>query len=435
MALSWQTQPLAEVAHIQTGKLDSNAAVDNGRYPYFTCSPETLRIDEFAFDKEAVLLAGNNANGIFCVKHFKGKFNAYQRTYVIEPKDTKELDARFLYYFITTLSSKLTSYSSGTATKFLTRKILDPLPVPLLDIEIQRQISSVLGSLDDKIELNRKMNETLEEISRAIFKSWFVDFDPVRAKMDGRQPHGMDAETAALFPSEFEDSKLGEIPKGWRLVTVEEFSSRIAMGPFGSRIKTENFVSSGVPVVRGGNLKDGFVDDGFVYVTNEKAQELKSAIARPNDIVFTHRGTLGQVGIIPKAAKFSEYIVSQSQMLMSVDQEKISPYLVYWFFKDFHGKEELLSYTNTTGVPSIGRPSSSLKKIVLPLPPKELSDKFESLTSPWVDLIWSNKRENQILSDIRDSLLPKLLSGEVFTEKLTVSYEQLSSSIVEEAVA
>ena len=89
-------------------------------------------------------------------------------------------------------------------------------PIPLPPIAEQRAIAHILGTLDDKIELNRRMNETLEAMARAIFKSWFVDFDPVRAKMEGRQPPGLSPELAALFPDSFEDSELGEIPAGWK---------------------------------------------------------------------------------------------------------------------------------------------------------------------------------------------------------------------------
>ena len=93
------------------------------------------------------------------------------------------------------------------------------MPIPFLRLNRQA-IAHILGTLDDKIELNRRMNETLEAMARAIFKSWFVDFDPVRAKAEGRQPEGMDADTAALFPDSFEDFALGKIPKGWRVGKV-----------------------------------------------------------------------------------------------------------------------------------------------------------------------------------------------------------------------
>lgn len=102
------------------------------------------------------------------------------------------------------------------------------LPIPLPSISEQRAMAHILGTLDDKIELNRRMNETLEALGWALFKSWFVDFDPVRAKMEGRQPTGMDEETAALFPDSFEDSAMGEVPKGWIVVPLPDV---IAVNP------------------------------------------------------------------------------------------------------------------------------------------------------------------------------------------------------------
>src|SRR5262249_11737245 len=104
------------------------------------------------------------------------------------------------------------------------------LPVRIPPIEDQRAIANIVGTLDDKIDLNRRMNETLEALTRAVFKSWFVDFDPVRAKAEGRRPSGMDAETAKLFPSKFEDSGLGEIPKGWHVGGILDLARLLSGG-------------------------------------------------------------------------------------------------------------------------------------------------------------------------------------------------------------
>jgi type I restriction enzyme, S subunit len=109
---------LGDLVNIVTGKLDSNQAVPGGRYPFFTCSPRTLEIDSYAFDCEAVLLAGNNANGIFSVKYYKGKFDAYQRTYVITPKVSDVFSGRFLYYLVKENVKTFGGFSIGTATRF-----------------------------------------------------------------------------------------------------------------------------------------------------------------------------------------------------------------------------------------------------------------------------------------------------------------------------
>jgi type I restriction enzyme S subunit len=216
---------------------------------------------------------------------------------------------------------------SGSAIPSTSRESFYRLPVRLPSVPEQRAIARILGTLDDKIELNWRMNETLEAMARALFKSWFVDFDPVRAKVEGRNS-GLPQPLANLFPDCFEDSELGEIPSGWRVTLIGDVCRRIAMGPFGSDIKTDNFVDFGVPVVRGANLTNGFVEDSFVFVSEEKADQLRSANAFPGDIVITHRGTLGQVGLIPERSLFPRYVVSQSQMLLSVNPDVATPWYV-----------------------------------------------------------------------------------------------------------
>ncbi len=332
---------------------------------------------------------------------------------VIFRPTTSEIFPRYLYLFLRSkiFKDQVQSLTTGSAQPQLPIRDINRIQLQLPPLDEQKAIAHILGTLDDKIELNQQMNRTLEAIARALFKSWFIDFDPVRAKLDGRQPAGMDAETAALFPAEFEDSALGKVPKGWRIVQVEDIASRIAMGPFGSRITSDNFVSSGVPVIRGNNLIDGFVEDRFVYLTEEKANELRSSIAYPGDIVFTHRGTLGQVGLIPESAAFPRYVVSQSQMLLSVDRQQINPRIVYYFFRSPIGQQALLANTNTTGVPSIARPSTSLKAIQIVIPPKGVSDCFDQLINLLELKREQNAQETVFLTNIRDSLLPKLLSG------------------------
>lgn len=134
----------------------------------------------------------------------------------------------------------------------------------------------------------------------------------------------------------------------WKVSTIDEIKAdtpnAIAMGPFGSRIKTDNFVSAGVPVIRGNNLNgERLLDDQFVFLTEEKANELRASNAFPGDIVITHRGTLGQVGIIPYDAKHPRYVVSQSQMKLTVDGEKADPFYIFYYLRSSLGQHELLA--------------------------------------------------------------------------------------------
>lgn len=196
----------------------------------------------------------------------------------------------------------------------------------------------------------------------------------------------------------------------WTEKTIESLRApepnSIAMGPFGSRIKKENFVSSGIPVIKGGNLTGDFlVEDDFDYLTDEKATELGSANAYRGDLVITHRGTIGQVGIIPENSKHERYVVSQSQLKVSLDRERVNPLYVYYFFKTRLGQQRLLENTAQVGVPAIARASSSVKAILVPLPKtKHEQDKIVAILKTLDDKIGLNRKLNETLEEMARAL-------------------------------
>jgi len=168
-------------------------------------------------------------------------------------------------------------------------------------------------------------------------------------------------------------TEVGMIPEDWDITYVESIASHekysLSMGPFGSNITKDNFLSRGVPVIRGNNLTAyRFLDSDFVFVSEQKANELLSSNARANDIVITHRGTLGQVAIIPENSKYKRYVVSQSGMKLTCDRQQVDPDFVFYWLKSPRGQQELLKNTSQTGVPAIAQPLSSLRKVMLPKP-------------------------------------------------------------------
>ena len=195
----------------------------------------------------------------------------------------------------------------------------------------------------------------------------------------------------------------------WSNVTVEEIKSSkahaMAMGPFGSDIKSDNFVPFGVPIIRGVNLgAERFNDDDFVFLTEQKADELHGANAYPGDIIFTHRGTLGQVGIIPGNARYPRYVVSQSQMKLSCDTNKVDPLFVFYYFRSPFGQYALLANTSTTGVPAIARPLTTLKSIQLPLPPISEQHAIADFISSLDDKIELNHQMNETLEAMASAI-------------------------------
>jgi type I restriction enzyme S subunit len=284
--------------------------------------------------------------------------------------------------------------------------------IPLPSLPDQKAIAHILGTLDDKIELNRKTNETLEAMARALFKSWFVDVDPVRAKAEGR-PTGLPDEISDIFPALFEESELGEIPAGWQVKCISDITERVAMGPFGSNIKVETFVDSGIPIISGAHLKGILLEDSeFRFITEEHAQRLSNSCVHRGDVVFTHAGSIGQVAIIPDRSKYSIYVLSQRQFYARPLRQVYRHYIALYFHTAM-GRHDLLSNTSQTGVPSIARPATFLKSIRLTVPGEELLCHFEEIVSSIANKIKCAQENMSYLGGVRDALLPKLISGEL----------------------
>lgn len=331
--------------------------------------------------------------------------------------DPRRVRPRFLYHFLTQTGvtgrlQHLAESRSGTFPQITFDQIAE-LDIPLPPLGTQEAIAEFADALEQKIEVNRKMNETLEAMARALFKSWFADFDPVRAKAEGRDP-GLPAAIADLFPDSFEASEVGPIPEGWRAVRIEDVSERIAMGPFGSFIKVETFVETGVPVISGQHLCGFMLEDSvFNFISEEHAQRLARAEVRRGDVVFTHAGRIGQAAFIPEESKYDRYLVSQCQFFMRCNRSLISPSFIAFYFGTDVGRHKLLANTSSSGVPSIARPITHLRSIVIPLPPITILSEFERLAAPQLSRYRTNQGNHASLTGTRDALLPKLISGEL----------------------
>ena len=452
MSAEWPLVPLGELVIFRTGKLDSNAAVENAEYPFFTCSPTTLLIDNYAFDTEAVLLAGNNANGIFPVKYYCGKFNAYQRTYVIEPKDRKILSTKWLYFRIKHVTDELQLMSIGSATKFLTKKILDAYTIPLPPITAQKYQSKLLWDIQNKIDLNSGINQTLEQMAQAIFKSWFVDFEPTHAKIIAKaqsadpatqelaaqaiicgaitleQLQGYAEEsveesaqqreqeslstrlqkaineklsqasanplnattaeqliaTAALFPNELVESELGEVPEGWELKPFSEYAKVTK----GKNITKKNAVPGNVPVVAGGLLP--------AYWHNVHNVE-------------------GPVITISASGANAGYVNLYNQNIWSSDSSYIDKKSTTYFYTAYVCLKyyQKAIYDMQTGAAQPHIYPKDFERLNVVFGSDKLLEQLENLLFSFFEKTANLTNEAETLTQIRDTLLPKLLSGEL----------------------
>lgn len=342
-----------------------------------------------------------------------------QRLFGLRPKKGA-LDGRYLYYALQSASVRadIQSRATGTTAQGIRQPELLAVNVPVPAYLEQQAIGRILGALDDKIELNRRTNETLEAMARAIFQSWFVDFDPVRAKMEGRRPEGMDAETARLFPASLVSVGAERAPSDWTTGPVTQVQApgrySCVAGPFGSNLTSSDYVPAGVPVIRGSNLSTQRIwmqTDEFAFVTTAKATELTGNLAYPGDVVMTQRGTLGQVGLVPSDGPFERYVLSQSQMKIAVDPEKGSASYVAMYFQQPKVVAFILGNGQQAGVPHVNL--RFLREFKMLLPPPSIARAFDTRTRPILLKMRRLQLENRALSAARDALLPKLLSGEL----------------------
>ena len=328
----------------------------------------------------------------------------------------KSLDARFLRYVLVSheYQSRLLALASAGATRpALTKSMIEELNIPSPPLTEQKAIAAILGSLDDKIELNRRMNATLEAMARALFQSWFVDFDPVRAKLDGRVPVGMDAETAALFPDSFQDSEAGMIPKGWEVKSLSQLTTLITKGttPTKADMNAAFDTDAQINYVRVNSIdEDGSVLAGKLTAIPKAIHTgvLKRSILKANDVLYTIAGTIGRIAMVedwilpantnqavaiirPKPSIPSGFLILK--MRHEVFRDELHNNIV-------HAVQANLSLGMLSNARVIVPPSSSFQKIFRPI-------------GELLSQIRANRAQSRTLATLRDTLLPKLLSGEL----------------------
>jgi len=408
MASEWPVVPLGDVINLKRGYDLAARDREDGSVPIISSSGPTGKHSKAMVDPPGVVTGRYGTIGL--VHYVEEPYWPLNTTLYVQ--DFKGNEPRFVYYLLKTI--RYSDYLDKAAVPGINRNDVHRAQVYLPPISEQKAIAHTMRCIDERMESLQEQNTTLEAIARAIFKSWFVDFDPVRAKAEGREPEGMDAATAALFPNEFQNSSIGLIPTGWTARKVEEIAERVAMGPFGSSIKVETFVPSGVPVISGQHLRTFMLEDNsYNFISEEHAQRLARASVSPGDIIFTHAGNIGNVSIIPRHARYSRYVLSQRQFFMRCDESKTSANYVALYFTSAEGKHRLLANASSVGVPSIARPVTYLRSIDILVPDKRTLNAFDEAVDPMLESIQHNRTRIETLSAIRDTLLPRLISGKL----------------------
>lgn len=383
---------LLDACNITTGKLDSNAAIENGKYPYFTCAPEPLRIDEYEFDDDVILLAGNNASGNFHCQRYKGKFNAYQRTYVITVKEGYDID--YIFYNIKINLQHFKKISQGSQTKFLTMKILERFLIEDLPIEKQRKMVRILTLLDKKIESNSTVIKELENIIKTTYEYWFIQFE--FPNNDGK-PY-----KSAKGELEWNNKIKGQVPAEWKVGELNELVNFVSGYPFSSKDYAE---SGEYKLYTIKNVQDGsIISKVDNHIKNIPKGMPKECALMPRDIIMSLTGNVGRVGLV-----YEENALLNQRVLKLVPRNNDIAY-AYALFRSEYMRKTMDKISTGTSQKNLSPIEVSKLNIVLPDEAvlKEFANKCNNMIFKMVDKM----KENEELIELRDFVLPIRMRGE-----------------------
>jgi len=442
MGAEWQSSTLGEVATWYSGGTPSKdkSVYWNGEIPWISAKSMYSTWLEDAEDKITELGAANGTRlvdeGAILVLvrgsmlHQRVPIGMTLRRVAFN-QDVKALvskpgiEPKFLLYFLLAKEPELLSMVefTGIGAGKLDTNRFQSMPIRIPPLETQRAIAHILGTLDDKIELNRRTNQTLEAIAKALFKSWFVDFEPVRARAEGRQPEGMDAQTAALFPDGLEDSELGEIPRGW---TVSQIGREVdVVGGSTPSTKEPSFWDGGIHWVTPKDLSalsDPILLDTERKITELGLVEIGSGLLPKGTVLMSSRAPIGYLAVsqIPVAT-------NQGFISMKCTKQLSSWYVLHWAE---HNMEAIKGRANGTTFLEVSKANFRILPIVVPS--TKTLEAFEVFAGSLFARVIANLEESRTLATLRDSLLPKLLSGELGVDgilgKTEMKYEQSSNN-------
>lgn len=389
----WKSERAQTVVTFKTGKFDSNAAEEDGKYPFFTCAAETYRINKYAFDTECVLLAGNNAAGIFPLKYFKGKFNAYQRTYIIESKDPSVIIPRFIFESFKLYLKSFEQTATGATTKFLTMGILNNLWLPLPPLPVQRKIAAVLSAYDDLIENNKRRIAILEQMAEELYREWFVRL---------------------RFPGHEKVKIVKGVPEGWEVRKVGDSFTFLGGGTPATEVSTY-WTDGTVQWYSPTDLtaaKSMFSISSKNKITELGLKESAARLFPPYSIMMTSRATIGVLSINTTRACTNQGFIT------CIPNESIPVSFLFFWLK--LNREYFIQLSN--GSTFLELTKGRFKTIDFLIPEKKIMREYCRMQEPIFSQIEGLLRHTNNLSTTRDRLLSRLMSGKIDVENIDIAF-------------
>ena len=327
--------------------------------------------------------------------------------------DTKRICSQFLSWVfgLEGFKKHIRRVAVGATMPSINTKILSDIPVYFPPLAEQKAIASILGALDDKIELNRRMNATLEGMARALFQSWFVDFDPVRAKLDGRKPEGMDKATAALFPDGFQESEAGPVPRLWKIIGLPEMIDFLE----GPGLRNWQYRDEGIKFLNIRCIGDGDLDIAKANCISleEFEKTYRHFALKEDDLVISTSGTLGRLAIV--RADHLPVMLNTSIIRMR-GRGAVGLGYLWGFLQSEYFLGEMFALA--AGSVQLNFGPMHLRQISILRPPDGVLEGFERAVQPLLRKCLELRKQSRTVATLRDTLLPKLLSGELSVASL-----------------
>ena len=338
------------------------------------------------------------------------------------------LDSHYLKHYLSSsdvIEYLKTNFISGAAIPRVVLRDFKKAEIKHPPLDVQRTIAAVLDALESRIKLLRETNATLEAIAQALFKSWFVDFDPVRTKMAGRAPEGMDEATAALFPDSLEETELGVVPRGWRETTLANLISQsggsIQTGPFGSQLHASDYVENGVPVVMPKDISHRRVQtDSIARVPPTDADRLARHKLAPGDVLFSRRGDVKRHALISETER--GWLCGTGCLLVRSGKKWPSPNFLSLLLDAPQSRTWLVQHAVGATMPNLN--TGILGSVPVVIPSTDLLLAFENIVSALEARRAQNSDTAQTLSTLRDTLLPRLISGQLRVAEAQTTVEK-----------
>ena len=350
--------------------------------------------------------------GSYCGSVHFSKVTCWVTDNAIRAFFKEDNDPLFLYYLLVHLN--LNQWRSGSGQPLINQSTLSSIQVTVPSPAEQAVIGQLMLTLDDRITLLRETNATLEAIAQALFKSWFVDFDPVHAKQQGIAPAGMDEATAALFPDSFEESALGLVPNGWQptslLALTKSSGGSIQTGPFGSQLHASDYVESGIPVVMPKDIQNRrATTDSVARIRAVDADRLSRHKLAKGDIVFSRRGDIERHALISE--REVGWVCGTGCLLVRPGKAWLSSTFLSMMLDAPQSRTWLVQHAVGATMPNIN--TGILGSVPVTLPPPGLLMAFEEIIAVTEEQRSRNASTAETLTTLRDTLLPRLISGQL----------------------